>query len=322
VIRVDLGAQGLGRVRFAMSPLDTAMDLLFLLGHPRLLPPAWRARAVDALSGRRLGLLAIVTRGGPHGYVPDFPRPEPAGFVSDVDAVLHRVATAPPEQVRHELAQAVGGGSWDHTPAHRAPRLLLAAMERGEAYMAERIADELAQFWHAALAPQWPRIRARLEGDVNTRATAIAQHGIIDTVNHLAVNLRWDDGALTVHLSAANRHRLHFPAEAAFLVPSYFAPRAAYCAGDVPSSPVPRTPLIVYPACPDSSAEPAQEQLIGVTRTRILAELAQPLSTGDLAKRLYLSPSTISYHLQILHRAGRVQRTRHSHRVLYQRTPQ
>ena len=52
----------------------------------------------------------------------------------------------------------------------------------------------------------------------------------------------------------------------------------------------------------------------------MLAELSQPRSTRELAERLYLSPATVSYHLQILHRAGRVQRARSSRTVLYQRT--
>jgi hypothetical protein len=96
VIRVDLGAEGLGWVRFAISPLDPAKDLLLMLAQiPRVLPAAWRARAIEALSEQRLGLLAVIAGGGPHGYAPDFLRPEPAGPQTDLDSALHAVATTP-----------------------------------------------------------------------------------------------------------------------------------------------------------------------------------------------------------------------------------
>ncbi|WP_269856999.1 ArsR/SmtB family transcription factor [Streptomyces sp. RPT161] len=55
-------------------------------------------------------------------------------------------------------------------------------------------------------------------------------------------------------------------------------------------------------------------QLIGTTR-------AQPRTTGELAQRLHLSPAIVSYHLQILHRTGLIQRTRSSRHVFYQRLP-
>lgn len=321
MIRINLGAHGLGRVRFAMSPLDAAKDLLFALGRsPHVLGAGWRTQAVDVLSQRRLGLLAVVAGGGPGGYAPDFLRPEPAGFQATLDSGLHQVATTPSERIRYELAAAIGGHSWGNTAADRPPRLLLMAMDRGEEYVAQRIAVELEQFWYAVLAPHWPGMRARLEGDVAARASVIAQHGIADAVNQLAPNLEWHDGALTVHLLATSSHRLSLDADAAILVPSVFAGRATFCAAEPADAPAPRTPLIVYPAARNDCVAPSRgDELIGTTRVKLLAELTQPRTTRELAQRLYLSPATISYHLQILHRAGLVQRTRRSRNVLYQR---
>ncbi len=321
MIRINLGAHGLGRVRFAMSPLDAAKDLLFALARsPRVLGAGWRTQAVDALSERRLGLLAVVAGGGPGGYAPDFLRPEPAGFQVDLDSALHQVATTPSERIRYELTAAVGGHSWGQTVGQRPPQLLLTAMDRGEEYVAQRVAVELEQFWCAVLAPHWPGMRARLEGDVAAWASVIARRGIADTVNQLAPNLEWHDGTLKVHSLATSSHRLSLDADAAILVPSLFAGRAIFCAAEPPGAPAPRTPLIVYPAAQNDCLPPSRgDELIGPTRIKLLAELAQPRTTGELAQRLYLSPATISYHLQILHRAGLVQRTRRSRTVLYQR---
>ncbi|MER7766757.1 winged helix-turn-helix domain-containing protein [Kitasatospora sp. NPDC096140] len=320
MIRINLGAEGLGGVRFAVSPLDSAKDLIYSLRRtPQALSADWRARTREALVQHRLGLLGAVGGGGPCGYAPDFLRPESQGFETSVDAALHRVATAPIERIGYELALAVNGHPWDPASGEGAPRPLLQALDRGERSFAHRLADEMAQFWHAALEPSWPGIRARLEADVSARATAIAYHGLADTLNRLAPNLAWCDGGLTLRLRPGSPHGLTVDARAVILVPSVFVNQAIFCAGE-PGAPAPRTPLIIYPAAPaDCLAASGEDRLIGATRARILAELSEPRSTAELAQRLYLAPATVSYHLQILHRAGLVTRERRSRRVLYQR---
>jgi DNA-binding transcriptional ArsR family regulator len=60
--------------------------------------------------------------------------------------------------------------------------------------------------------------------------------------------------------------------------------------------------------------------VLGGTRYALLLSLSRPLTTGDLAARHHLDPSTVSYHLTRLHRAGLLARTRHGHRVYYRRT--
>ncbi|MFD5437479.1 ArsR/SmtB family transcription factor [Kitasatospora sp. NPDC127067] len=321
MIRIRLGTRGLGNVRFAVSPVGSAKDLLRLVGFsPGTLTPPWRTRATDALSRHRLGLLAVVGGGGPLGYAPDFLRPEPPGFLTDIDTALHQIATTPRERVRYELTEAVNGHSWDPGSSHPPPRQLLRALDRGEDHFAHRLADEMARFWHEALEPSWPAVRARLEADVAARASEIARCGLAETLNRLAPNLEWRDGELVVHLRTGGIHQLTLDADAVILTPSVFVDWALFCAGEPPGAPAPRTPLIVYPAGQVDCRPAAREHpLIGATRLKLLAELSQPRSTTELARRLYLSPATVSYHLQLLHRAGLVTRTRRSRQVLYQR---
>lgn len=321
MIRIRLGARGLGGVRFAVSPVGSAKDLLRLVGFsPGTLTPQWRGRATEVLSRHRLGLLAVVGGGGPLGYAPDFLRPEPPAFLTDIDTALHQIATTPQERVRYELAGAVNGHAWEPGSAHPPPRQLLRALDRGEDHFARRLADEMARFWRAALAPSWPAIRARLEADVTARASEIAQCGLAEALNRLAPNLEWREGELIVHLRTGSIHQLTVDADAVILTPSVFVDWALFCAGEPPGVPAPRTPLIVYPAAQADCLAPERDHpLIGATRRKLLAELSQPRSTTELAQRLYLSPATASYHLQILHRAGLVTRTRRSRHVLYQR---
>lgn len=317
MIRIELGSQGLGRTRFAMSPLNMTEDLLFMLSRrPQALGVPWRARAVEALRDRRLGLLAVVAGGGPRGYAPDFPRPEPATYETSLETELHQVATTPAERITFELTAAFGGHSWDQASADKPPRLLLAAMERGTDHLAGRIADEMDQFWRLVLAPGWPRLRARLEGDISTRSTAIARDGLTQAINQLDPVMAWREGGLDLTYGT---YDLSVDADAAIFVPSPFVDRAVFCAAEPAGAPDPRTPLIVYPAHPEQGVRPSRvDELIGATRAQLLAELTLPRTTGELAQRLHLSTATVSYHLQILHRAGLVQRTRRSRSVLYQ----
>ncbi|WP_034090719.1 ArsR/SmtB family transcription factor [Streptacidiphilus albus] len=321
MIRIRLGAQGLGSVRFAVSPVGSAGDLLSAIGSSAsTLAPPWRTRTTHALSRHRLGLLAVVGAGGPRGYAPDFLRPEPHAFQTDIDTALHQIATTPHDRIRYELTAAVGGHSWDPDSSRPAPRQLLGALDRGEDHFARRLADEMARFWHAALAPSWSAVRARLEADVTARASDIAHCGLAETLNRLAPNLEWHDGELVIHLLPGSVHQLTLDADAVIMTPSVFVDRAVFCAAEPPGAPDPRAPLIVYPAAKADCLPSAQDHpLIGAMRLKLLAELSQPRSTTEIAQRLYLSPATVSYHLQILHRAGLVTRTRRSRHVLYQR---
>jgi DNA-binding transcriptional ArsR family regulator len=52
----------------------------------------------------------------------------------------------------------------------------------------------------------------------------------------------------------------------------------------------------------------------------MLADLAAPRSTAELAKRLSLSPATTSHHLTALRDAGLVTGSRAGRSVLYART--
>ncbi|WP_405594686.1 winged helix-turn-helix domain-containing protein [Streptomyces sp. NBC_01410] len=74
---------------------------------------------------------------------------------------------------------------------------------------------------------------------------------------------------------------------------------------------------------PTAPVAPSAElaRLLGPTRAGLLAALAQPASTAQLAERHFLSPATVSYHLGVLHQAGLVVRARSGRAVLYRRTP-
>jgi DNA-binding transcriptional ArsR family regulator len=68
---------------------------------------------------------------------------------------------------------------------------------------------------------------------------------------------------------------------------------------------------------PDATALAA---LIGAPRATLLRLLEEPLPTVELARRLAVTPSAVSQHLQVLHATGLVTRARAGRHVLYHRT--
>lgn len=332
MIRIDLGSDGLARTRFVVSPLPLMIDLLCHYANaPHLLARRWQAFTAEALRGnRRLELLAAAAGQSAYAYAPDFLTPEPAAFDDNLEEELHQVATTGMERVGYEMSTTLSGHAWyGKTPTRATPRLLLNAVERGERYIAEELAAQLEQFFNLVLAPHWPRIRKRLEEDIAVRADTTAREGFQQMISGLSPALSWRDGGLDIDRSSndaqssdidRSSHNGRTTASAVVLAPSVFQSRLGLIV-DPAGAPMPRLPLLSYPAIESRSQPRSLDEVLGPTRARLLDMLATPHSTDELAKGLHLSPGTVSYHLQILYRAGLLHRTRSSRRVLYQRIP-
>ncbi|MFJ9867026.1 ArsR/SmtB family transcription factor [Streptomyces sp. NPDC101165] len=137
--------------------------------------------------------------------------------------------------------------------------------------------------------------------------------------------LSWQSGSGALGLDAfpAEHHDLAVEGRGVTFTPSLFCDHAVTVVDlELP-------PRIWYPARglatvwhTGASAPPAAlADLLGRTRARVLALLAEPASTTGLARRLGVSTGTVSQHLGVLHRAGLVTRARHGHQVLYLRSP-
>jgi DNA-binding transcriptional ArsR family regulator len=61
--------------------------------------------------------------------------------------------------------------------------------------------------------------------------------------------------------------------------------------------------------------------LLGETRARLLSLLEEPVPTIELARRLQVTPSAVSQHLQVLHTTGLATRARDGRLVQYRRSP-
>ncbi|MFE9772056.1 ArsR/SmtB family transcription factor [Streptomyces sp. NPDC005931] len=324
MIELTVDAAGLARSRFAVSPLHEVVATLLPWGlRPAPDADPWVARARRVLRRARLPLLAeLALEGG--GYVPDFLSPHPVGPSPSVDEEVERIRRTPPARVLAELEALRDGRPCNGLPGSQLPPAVRRAMARGGAHVARQAADEVRRYWDLAFAPHWEAARAVLDAEVDRCAGVLARHGAARLFNSLHPDIRWAEGTLHVESGL----RIALPVPLVVVLPSLVAPRPGVAVD--PTRAGDRPPMLVYPVRGKAVAEaiapaaPSAEmaQLLGPTRAGLLAALAEPASTAQLAARHFLSPATVSYHLGVLHRAGLVCRARSGRTVLYRRTPE
>ncbi|MCP2340712.1 ArsR/SmtB family transcription factor [Actinomadura rupiterrae] len=310
MISFELDVEDLADTRFAVSPLHETVVSLRVLRDPSLsaLHLPWRRAALDAVDPSDLRLLLSLVSA--RRTLPDHLTPRPDEFEPRFEAELDRVRRTPTAHVRRDLAAA-------HAP-NDLPEPLRAP---DTAALHEAICDVLHRFWELAIAPHWQRMRLVLEADMTYRARRLALGGARLLFADMHPNLRWQDGVL--HISKMiSHHHVAARGRGLLLMPSVFVHKPA-----PPLSPD-EPPVLAYPCrgvgtlweAPPPPDLPALDALLGAPKVRLLALLAEPLPTIEIARRLRVTPSAISQHLQVLHATGLVSRARDGRQVLYRRT--
>ena len=308
--------EDLAQVRFAVSPMWEVVTSFRVLREPARYPVhgAWinQVRPRLAAAGLLNGRLGALIRA--HGYLPDFLNPQPADPAPTLAAELEGIRATPAERIVSDLdllAERHGPGN--------------AFVQRLHDLRPEAMDDllaEIEQYWETALAPYWSRIRTLLEADVFHRARQVAEFGAAKLFDELHPDLSWAGGAMRM----LHRQRIlcrDDNAPGLILVPSAFAWDKVLTrswSGDVPQ--------LCYGArgvgtlFDRRSEEPSESiaAVIGRSRARLLAELAAPASTTDLAARTGMSAGGVSEHLTALRGAGMVSAHRTGRSVLYART--
>jgi DNA-binding transcriptional ArsR family regulator len=186
--------------------------------------------------------------------------------------------------------------------------------------MAGRLADGLYAYWRATLADDWPRLRAVLEGEVLGRARSLALAGPAAVLDELHPRVRWRAPVLELHKGPDHPLDLRLDGRPLVLIPLVFEGSVL-----VSSSKAAGAIALGYQARGASAlweaGEPGPDErlelLFGQGRATVLRALARPATTTDLAARLHYAPSTVSAHLDVLARAGLVERHRVRRRVFY-----
>lgn len=312
MIRVPMTASSLATSRFAVSRLSEAFDGLRALSDPANSAHvrSWVRWARPRLRHLDMSLLHALVRTG--GYVPDFLVPPPPAVEGTVEDDLADLRATPADRVRAELALAYRGRSLP-------PRVRIALADGEQAFL-DQAAEALRRYWYAVMEPWWPTVRTMLEDDIGYRARVMARHGAAVAFTQMDRSLRWDDSCLCIAAPAS------FDADwvnrGVIFSPSFFGGPHVY----LTLQPWLQS-VIYYPVrnvvngrvLRPYDDRHGSAELMGQTRALILSHLDHPRSTNDLAARLGLSPSTVSYHLGVLYRAGLLDRTREGRGVLYRR---
>ncbi|BCJ30057.1 ArsR/SmtB family transcription factor [Actinocatenispora sera] len=302
------------RIRFAFSPLWEAVVSVRALRHPadRALHLPWIRRARRALFAARVDigpLLDLVPT--PTHYIPDFLTPPPTTPVPDFAAELAAVRAIAPEEVRAGL-QRLGTAAGPFA----------ARLADDPASGLAELTDTVTAYWEVALAPDWPRVRGLLEGEIAYRARRLAEGGAYLLFGDLHERVSFADDRLYVRHTHWHTSR-SLDGSGLVLVPSVFAWPSVYTISQRPWQPTllypPRGIATVWETGTAAGPE-ALGAVLGRARARLLAELVAPASTTELARRTGLTPGAVSQQLTLLRSAGLVAAHRAGRVVLYART--
>ena len=314
MIRIEIDEPTLARTRIAISPLAELVCGLYLLHrNPDRVPwpyESWAARARRILrTDPAVAPVHLYARLG--AVSPDLFTPVPPGSLPSITEELDVLRATPAELVEEQFTKHYPDGEPDFLRPFRA--------DRAAAFGA--LADGLAAYWEAAVAPYWPAMRAALEEEVLLRARALAADGPDALLSRLHERIRWERPVLTLvkpmeQSMAAVDQRL-------LLVPLIFSRGALMASCDHPD-----VMMVTYQS--RGAAVLAETQtpvtaldddrlaiLLGRGRAAVLRALATPATTTGLATTLGLAASTVSEHLSGLLAAGVVHRRRAGRRVLY-----
>jgi DNA-binding transcriptional ArsR family regulator len=326
MIRFAIPASGHVHLRIAWSPLWECVSSVRVLEAPARYAPLrpWIRRLSGAAVGDVSLLASLVRADG--GYIPDFLAPPPVGPDLTFDDELTRLRSTAAEVVAEEMSRTMAGVSGT---ARRAgggapdPVARFAGDARG---LRDALADALERYWKAAVAPEWPRLQALLEGEVLSRGRALALHGAGAVLGVLHPAITHRPGR--VEVASPQDGDVPESSLELLLVPSIFSWPDVFTV----HAPAWRA-SIYYPAVgigtlwDQASATPEISDdtdplrlLAGAGRARVLRALTRPATTGELAVLLGAAPAGVSSHLQRLRRAGLLERTRIGRRVFYQRS--
>ncbi|HZX03402.1 ArsR/SmtB family transcription factor [Kribbella sp.] len=309
MIQYELAGNDLGEVRFAVSPLHELVLSLRTLRDPGRFPLQlpWLRATEPARTGLDLDLLRALTNESL--WTPDFLTPRPYSPLARIEDELSVLRNTPTAVVRADLAEV-----------H--PAALPPALQGRPATVLRRVLTALRDYWEACFEPNWARMRAILEADIVYRGRVMAHTGLAAMFTDIDPHVRLDGTSLQIRLRSDLSYQTSTAGRGLTLTPSLFSRRA--------STPISAAepPHLIYPARglgtlwqTETTTPPnALANLIGQSRSRLLALLDTPTSSTELAVRLKVTPTAVNQHLRALKAAGLLTSARHGHSVLYHRS--
>jgi DNA-binding transcriptional ArsR family regulator len=252
-----------------------------------------------------------------------FPRALDLGTVAErspsLDAGLERFRARPSGWVASELEYSATSGfgppDWAGGLVAQEPR--------------ERVARALRAYHETAIEPYWPVACQILEAETVRAARELGEHGVVRFLGSLGPHIGWQGSVLEVQCASRFAHDCYLGGRGLDVVPSLFCPAGfPLCIGDDPDAPY----ILFYPVhlgpgdvarlwAPGGAPPASLAALLGRTRATVLDILAAaPCTTGELARRGGMSPSSASEHASVLRAAGLVASRRRGASVVHSAT--
>ncbi|MGW4412335.1 ArsR/SmtB family transcription factor [Nonomuraea sp. NPDC004702] len=169
------------------------------------------------------------------------------------------------------------------------------------------VADALRAFYVSCVAPEWDAIRHRLNAHVNRYSELICVRGFGRTLPRLTPRLSWYGCALQIDTSDLCPSPVELGDGGVAFSPLMCASRC-FLALSPPRGG--SRAVIAYPAGDEGARRPASvdalAQVVGQARARVLRSIGGGSATGELARSLAVSASTVSEHVTALRLAGLV----------------
>jgi DNA-binding transcriptional ArsR family regulator len=301
--RLHLTAEDLARTRIAAAPGPFAESILaaerLRQRSPALPFRAWRAQLRGRLD-RRTRVLANVFPADANGL----DLATLVGPVGTLEEGLDRLLASPLAHLRNEL-------EWYNKRHH------LTAWSKSlvdtDAGARRELADAIAALHCVAVRPYWTQIDTQLRADRAARARTVADAGL----EHLLAtvcpsHVRWRQRTLEVDTPLGCDADVHLDGRGLVLTPSIFVGDYPYLAFDLADPTAPAR--LTYPAINDlvtarqiwTADRPTGHlaMLLGRTRSAVLETIADGCGTVELARRLGISPASVSQHTAVLRNSG------------------
>lgn len=316
MIHIHFATQDLINVRFAFSPLLETMLSYHLLRHPNrsVIYNDWVDETQQALYGLELAFMDAMIL--PRYYMADFLTPTPTAPRTDFEAELQAVLATPHDIVRECVRYTIeiGGASEirDYFLAYPAEALYC-------------LVEEMRVYWQRSIAPYWSRMLPVLENDMLYRARMLAVEGTESVLHSLDKRIRYQSGLVSLDKNyksgkeLKSDYRVTSSENLLYLIPTVFNSGGLSWQVTQPWHPAlyygTRGAGLWYTTPPQNNA--ALEITLGEARARILMTLADPASTGELARKLHLTDGAVSQHITLLRQAGLVESNRSGYRVYH-----
>nr|MDT0657853.1 winged helix-turn-helix domain-containing protein [Micromonospora sp. DSM 115978] len=324
MLRIIFSSEDIARTRVALAadPVwESVLSLHLLQGRPRdATMTGWR-REVSAglrreIAGGQLRMLFALNPA--RGYFPDFLTPSESA--QGLEAGLDAIARTPVPLLHRDVSVLAAGNPLPPSAT---------AVGRGEPAAMRDLVDAIRSYHGAAVEPYWQRIEAVVESDRARRVRSLLDGGAEGLLASLRPTMRWEGRVLEVPGYPSSRE-LHLDGRGLLLVPSFFCARTPVALLD-PTLP----PVLVYPVDrlgglagtaggPGQAAARHREALgalLGRTRASVLEVVGDGCSTGEVARKLRISPAAASQHATVLRNAGLLVSHRDRNTVLHTLTP-